>query len=168
MSKCPQMDFNKPLKDDWSFMGKVRPTTLHQIGWLRPSNDHALLTHTLPANSSSSQEACCFSNSYPQSRGNVLFQLSIQLSIAKTFWNDLPKSWMYALRIKIILEATLVSHNEKFLSTIQLLQLDNWVGRLSISCWNKSWQLDSSIGNKCSVSSISNFTLAAIFLLYID
>ena len=41
---------------------------------------------------------------------------------------------------------------------IQLLQLDNWVGRLSISCWNKSWQLDSSIGNGCSVSSISNFT----------
>ena len=46
---------------------------------------------------------------------------------------------------------------------IQLLQLDIWVGRLSISCWNKSWQLDSSIGNICSVSSISNFTFCCNF-----
>ena len=78
MSKSPQMDYNKPLKDDWSFMRKVKPATLRQIGWVRPMNYYALLTQTPPANFGSLVDpvqninaplACCFSKSYPQSRG---------------------------------------------------------------------------------------------------
>ena len=78
MSRSPQMDYNKLLKDDWSFMGKVKPATLCKIGWLRPTNDYALLTQTPPAKVSSlvnpvqninALEACCFPKSYPQSTG---------------------------------------------------------------------------------------------------